>query len=172
MKKHAIQIFVILAITIIIVSCVLTVLCVVFRYTHLWKLSADFETYADDFTVLKNYIQAEFPNKIDKCLLVSTSDGQGIRLFDLDNDEYLQVPDDVLSSLEVIDKEGFPDLDANFDIIRIHKGRISFGIESGHYALVYSPDQKPSWLNSPDENIKVKVKTIGDGWYHVAHDPG
>ena len=158
------RVIIICLVIFIIAVCIYVAPLVWFYQISLWKVSADFETYADDFTVVKNYIQEEYPNETDKCLLVSHSGGQGIRLIDLDTDEYLQVPDDVLSSLEVIDKEGFPDLDADLNVIRIHEDRISF--ESGYYALVYSPSQKPSWLKAPGDTA-VKVKTIGDGWYHV-----
>lgn len=142
-----------------------------FYYVSVWSESVSYEEYAKDFNVVKNYIATEFPNETDKYLAVSVTSGQGIRLYDPDADEYLQVPDDVLSSLEIIDKEAFPSKDANFDIIRIYKSRISFGIENRSYELVYSPEEKPSWLNSP-KYTNVFVKKIGDGWYHVARNPG
>lgn len=81
--------------------------------------------------------------------------------------EYLTLPDDVALSLDRISKKGFPNKDSNLDVIRIHEGRISFCIVNGNYALVYSPDKKPSWLHAPNENIGVEVKKIQDGWYHV-----
>ena len=165
-KKNVIWIL-----AIVIFVCIPLGLWLSFYYVSIWSEVASYEEYADDFNVVKNYIAAEFPNETDKYLSVSVTSGQGRRLFDPDTDEYLQVPDDVLSSLEVIDKEAFPSKDANFNTIRIYKDRISFGIENGSYELVYSPEQKPTWLNSP-ENTKVFVKKIGDGWYHVARNPG
>lgn len=161
---HIRRVVIVFLIITIITVCISIAFLFWLHNAFIWKVSADFETYADDFNVVKNFIQEEFPNESNKCLLVSTSGGQGIRLFDLDTDEYLQVPEDVLSSLERIDKEGFPDLDADLSVIRIHEDRVSF--ESGSYALVYSPSQKPSWLKAPGDT-EVKVKVIGDGWYHV-----
>ena len=157
-------------VTLIVVSILFSPI-VWFYYVSIWSESASYEEYAKDFNVVKNYIAAEFPNETDKYLAVSVASGQGIRLFDPDVGKYLQVPEDVLLSLEIIDKEAFPSKDANFDIIRIYKGRISFGIENGSYELVYSPEEKPSWLNSP-KDTKVFVKKIGNGWYHVARNPG
>lgn len=160
-------------ISVIIVSvlCARIVLWLMFGYSHLWKLTADFETYAEDFILVKDYIAGEFSGETDKTVFVSYSEGQGIGLLDRDTYEYLELPSDVRASLKAIDKDGFPHKDANFDAIKIHEGRISFCV-SGTYALVYSPNQKPSWLNSPDEDCKIKVKSIGDGWYHIVENPG
>lgn len=142
------------------------------NYNHLWKHSANFEEYADDFNVVKNYVEAEFFNETDKWLMVSYSGDREVRLFDPDTQAYLQVPSDVISSLKAICNYGFPDKDATFDTIRIQDGRISFCIENGQYALVFSSIQKPSWVNSPNEDCEVMVKSIGGGWYHVTKNPG
>ena len=171
MKKLTIQVLIILIITIIVVSCVLIVPRLIFHHILLWKSSADFEACADDFNVVKNYIAAEFPNETNKWLLVSSAGGQGTRLSDPDINEYLQAPSNVISSLEAIDKNGFPDKYADLDVIRIHTGRISFCVD-GWYALVYSPNEKPSWVNLPNEDCEIRVKSIGEGWYHVVKVPG
>ncbi len=138
-----------------------------FDYVNTWKLNANYEEYADEFNLVKDYIAEEFPNESDKWVSVSYSSTYGLRIYDPDADEYLQVRDDALVALRVISKEAFPDKDSDLDVIRIHGDRISFCTESGHYALVYSPNKKPTWLNSPDKKDKVKVKKIGEGWYHV-----
>lgn len=170
MKKLAIWVPILLLTVIV---CIPIVMLSIFNYNHLWKLSADFENYADDFNAVKNYIEAEFPNESDKYLCVSSaSSSHGRGLFDPDTKEYLQVPSDIISSIDTISREGFPDKDSTFDVIRIHEGRISFCIENGQYALVYSPNQKPSWVNSPNEDWEVFVKSIGEGWYHVTKNPG
>ena len=136
-------------------------------YNHFWKYSADYENFANDFDLVKNYITEAFPDKSDKWLSVS-NDGNGeVRLFDPETKSYLILPSDVVSSLTSIRNNAFPDKDSVFSTIRIHENRISFCISNGKYALVYSPDQKPSWVNSPSENSKVKVKSIQGGWYHV-----
>lgn len=169
MKKRAIWVPILLLTMIV---CIPIGILSIVSYNHLWKHSANYEEYADDFNVVKNYIEATFQNESGKWLSVSNSDGQGIRIFDPDTNEYLQVPSDIISSLETIRKDGFPNKDATFDTIRIHDDRISFCIENGHYALVFSPNEKPSWVNSPNEDVTVKVRSIRDGWYHVAIDPG
>lgn len=137
-----------------------------FSYVHRWAYSADYDHYADDFQAVKNYIQAQYPDEYDKYIVIS-HDG-GIGLHDLDTGEDLHLPSDILSSLEAIVRNGFPHKDAQLDVIRIHGERISFCIRNGQYALVYSPSKKPYWVNSPDEEALARVKSIGDGWYHVA----
>ena len=158
------RVVIVFSVIFIIVACISIASLFWVHNVLIWKVSADFETYTDDFNVVKDYIEEEFADEPGKKLFVSNRVGQGIRLFDPDTDEYLQIPSNVASSLDVIEKDGFPDLDGNLDVIRIYEDRISF--ESGYYALVYSPSQKPSWLNVPGDTA-VKVKTIGDGWYHV-----
>lgn len=145
-----------------------------FRYTSLWQYAANYEECADDFNVVKNYVRKEFPGESDKILFVSNNDsvGRGIGLFNTDTLTFLQLPSDVRSSLERIWDNGFSHKDAKFDVIRIQGDRIFFGIENGQYALVYSPNEKPAWVNSPNEDDAVKVRSIGDGWYHVTRNPG
>ena len=79
----------------------------------------------------------------------------------------MDIPDNVRSSLETICDYGFPDKDSILDVIRIQGNRVSFNIENGRYALVYSPDEKLTWINFPDEQEDIKVKKINDDWYHV-----
>ena len=171
-KKFIIIVSVILLIVFTIVACTQIGKLLMFGYNSLWQFQANYKEYAGDFHAVKNYIETEFPNETDKWLMVSNAGSQGTRLFDPDTDMYLQVPRDVGSSLERISKEGFSNKDATLDLIRIHEGRISFCIENGQYALVYSPHKWPSWVNVPDENATAIVKPIGGGWYHVTQWPG
>lgn len=166
-RKSIMWVIIILSLTIIFGFCIKIGTQLMFSYTSLWKYSANYEDNADDFHVVKNYIEAEFSSENDKWLSVSS-----FGIYDPDTNAYLQLPSEVALSLQAIYRNGFPDKDANFDIIRIHSDRISFGIENGRYALVYSPNQKPSWLNSPNEDFDVRVKPIKDGWYHVVRNPG
>ena len=143
-------------------------------YTHNvmnWKIAADFENYSAEFNLVKDYIKSIFPNEADKYVTVVANKGDKILLYDPDTSEYLSVPDDVEAALRLLRDKAFCDKDANFDIIRIHNERILFCIEKGYYAVVYSPDEKPTWLrynhrNDKDDN-PVIVKSLGNGWYHV-----
>ncbi len=164
MKKSIIWI---LTALIVVVIAVFAVKVMIVDYNHTWKYSADYENYANDFDLVKNYIIATFPNESDKWLSVSNDENGKAALFDPETKSYLILPGDVASSLTSIHNNAYPDKDSNFDTIRIHKNRVSFCISGGEYALVYSPDQKPLWVNSQSENSKVKVKSIEDGWYHV-----
>lgn len=140
---------------------------IIVNYNHSWKYSADYKNFADDFDLVKNYITTTFPTESDKWLSVTNDEDGEATLFNPETESYLVLPGDVVSSLTSIRKSAFTDKDSNFDTIRIHENRISFCISNGEYALVYSPDQKPSWVNSPNENTRVKIKAIQDGWYHV-----
>lgn len=166
--KSMLYIF-IFVILMFICTCVGT-LMIIF-YGDIWKYCADYEEYADEFNLVKDYIEAEFSNKTDKYLSINSYGGE-LKVYNPDTKEYLQLPDDVKSALYVVDRNGFPNKDSGLELIRIHEGRISFCISNRRYALVFSPDQKPTWVNSPDEEHKVRVKSIGDGWYHVTINAG
>lgn len=157
----------IFAVLLMVFAAIFTAKLMIVHYNHFWKYSADYKNFADDFNLVKNYVTAEFPDESDKWLSVSNRGSEGITLFDPELESYLVLPDDVAASLASIRSGAFPDKDSNFDTIRINEGRISFCISSGEYALVYSPDKKPMWVNSSSEDTKVKVKAIQDGWYHV-----
>ena len=167
MKKRILWI---LATLFIVFVAIFGVKLMIVDYNHFWKYSADYKNFANDFDLVKNYIATEFLGESDKWLSVSSDGDGGCTLFDPGTESYLVLPSDVASSLASICNSAFPDKDSNFDTIRIHKNRISFCISCGEYALVYSPDNKPSWVNSPSENSKVNVKSIQDGWYHVTKD--
>ena len=157
-----------IVLAIVIVACFLgrAFILLWFSHTNTWAHSAEFDQYGADFQVVKDYIQAQYPNEYDKYLSVGHSGG--VYLYDPDTGEKLQLPSDVLASLEAISSNGFPHKDADLDVIRIHGDRITFSTTNGQYALVYSPSGTPTWVNSPDETKMASVKTIGDGWYHVA----
>ena len=42
--------------------------------------------------------------------------------------------------------------------IEIDEGRIAFASTTGLYSFVYSPDKKPTWLHSRDEDFLIQVK--------------
>ncbi len=159
------------SLTSLIMICICVLPLLLFSYSHLWAHSADYDHYADDFHTVKNYCQTQFPDEADKWLYVSHSRDHGHRLYDPDTNDYLEMPDDVLAALESICFNGFPHKDAALDAIRIQGDRVSFCIENGQYALAFSPNEKPSWVNSPDEGAEVKVKSLGNGWYHVVRRP-
>ncbi len=150
---------------ILIVYCVWSV-CYFF-YVDTWKYEASYEEYEAEFNLVKNYIAEEFPNETDKYVATSYNKDHGYRIYDPDNKKYLEAPEEVILALETIDREAFPHKDSKLDVIRIYEDRISFCIENGYYALVYSPNEKPTWLKFYNKEEKAKVKKIKDGWYHV-----
>ena len=164
MKK---RIFGILAAFLIISALFFVVKISLFGNNHFWKYSADYDKFANEFNVVKDYIASEFPAEEDKWLSLSKNNIGEITLYDPDTGNYLVIPENIVSALSSLRNNAFPDKDSNLDTIRIQDERISFCISSGEYALVYSPNAKPKWVNSPNEDSKVKVKTIQDGWYHV-----
>ena len=135
-----------------------------FHYSNTWKLCADYEEYADDFNLVKDYITTKFPNETDKVIIVSYNKENGNGLYDPDNMFFLTLPSDVASALNTICLNGFPNKDSTLGSIRINKEKISFVVDKGNYALVYSPDKRPSRFY---KDGGTKTQKIQDGWYHV-----
>lgn len=167
MKRSWVWIFAVLLIVFVFIA---DIPLMIFYYSHIWEYSADYEEFSDEFNLVKNYIAEEFSDESNRVLMVSHKASEGLALYDLETKSYLTLPDDIPSALKSIYDDAFTNKDSNFDTIRIQDGRISFCIECGEYALVYSPDKKPMYVNSPSEDVKVKVKAIQDGWYHVTKD--
>ena len=136
-----------------------------FYHTGVWQYNAEFEEYREEFTTVKNYIAQQYPDS-EGIYVATTPKG----LYDPRKKEYLQMPDDVASALELIERDGFPNQEDPLDLIWIDGERITFANENGQYGLVYSPLEEPTWLHHKRKDEDVKVKVIGDGWYHVA-DP-
>ena len=132
-----------------------------------WDYCAEYEQYSDDFNLVKDYIATEFPNTYEKSLSVSYDDENGYRLFDRDIDGYLILSDDTALSLNTICINAFSKKHAHFSAIIIHGETISFSINDGRCALIYSPEREPSWVDSPQEYTRVEFLEIRDGWYHV-----
>ena len=133
---------------------------------HLWISGARFNQYSEDFIAVKDYVASNFSNQTNKYFTVRRNIYQEVTLYDPDTNEYLRLPDNIAASLQRIYDNGFP-YDADLDIIKIFGNRISFRSSKGTYELVYSPDGKPTWLNSPQNPREIHVTSLGNGWYHV-----
>ena len=137
-----------------------------------WDYCAEYEQCSDDFNLVKDYIATEFPNTYDKFLSVSYDGENGYQLFDRDIDEYLILPDNIASSLNTVCINAFPKKYAHFKYVHfsgitIHGETISFSINDGRCALIYSPKKEPTWVDSPKKYTRVEFLEIRDGWYHV-----
>ncbi|MBE5888340.1 MAG: hypothetical protein E7283_05815 [Lachnospiraceae bacterium] len=142
-----------------------------FSYTNTWKYTAEYEEYVEEFNAIKDYILESYQGEEDKYLSVSYTVDKNIRLYDADEGKYLESPEDVNEALEAIFREGFPNKDSSLDVIRIHNNRISFCITNGNYCLTYSPDEKPSWINGPEEERHIWTRNLENYWYHVVEAP-
>lgn len=140
---------------------------VYFEYVHTWKYIAEFDEYEQDFENIVEYLLEEYPDEAKRWFSVSVTDSKGRNLYDPEINDLLNLPDDVRSSLETICDFGFPDKDSNLDTISISENRVTFGIVNGEYALVYSPDEIPKWVNDASEKESPFIKKINDNWYHV-----
>ena len=131
-------------------------------YTSKWEYAANFEEYEDEFNCVKDYVLYYYEGAIEEYVSIEHEDGKY-------NLQYsFNTPEEVSEALECI-VEAF-DPDAPLELIRFGENRLTFDTMRG-YALVWSPDEKPTWLSSPDEDREISVKKAGDGWYHIVINP-
>ena len=145
-------------------------LIILFCETSKWYYAVDFDEYGDSFEKVRDYIESENLADSESRLSVGNDWHGGRRLYAPERGEYLELPDDVADALLRIDMDAFPPK-ASFETIRLEDGRISFCLRSGDYSLVWSPNGKPTGINSSDDDEPYCIKKIGGGWYHMASDP-
>ena len=138
----------------------------IFHYTSLWAYNVEYEEYSADLDLVRDFVLTQCPDDTPRRFDVIRNAPNGLEL------SGTGLPDDVQAAFENIVRNAFPHKDAPLDSISVHNGRVSFDTFNGLYALVYSPDKEPTYVNSPDENEEIRVKSIGDGWYHVIIYPG
>ena len=61
----------------------------------------------------------------------------------------------------------FADCEAAFESIRVQNGCVYFCVSDGEYALTFSKEAKPEWLNDDGGVKQVFTKSAGNGWYHI-----
>lgn len=143
-----------------------------FHNVSMWAHSADWNNYKSDFIIVKDYVRERYSSEDKKSLLVSNTKEHGLTLYDIDTKEYMDdIPNEVRESLESINSHGFPDKGSVLDYIDINGDMVSFCIENGRYALVYSHEEKPTRLSSINEAKDIKVKKCAEDWYHVIVNP-
>lgn len=144
------------------------VLVGIFMYVDRWAWAVEYKDYASEFNTVKDYVMENYASEEEKWVSVSfplNSPKDFITLYDPDTKEYAELPEDVKAALETIADEAFSS-DAHLHTIRICSDRIDFCTQVP-YALVYSPDEKPTWMYNYNNPTDIRVKKIGDGWYHV-----
>ena len=161
-SKTIIITFVTIRFVVLILSCVIPV--AYFLHQTKWQYMADFETYGDSIKIVAYYCREFFEENVsaDKQRYISYN-RQSLYY----NAEELDMPLEVKNAAarigDAFDDEGY------LDTIEYYEERISFEIINGRYALVYSfNDEKPKFVNSPEEDGGFSVKKIEDNWYHVA----
>ena len=140
-------------------------------YVSRWELAAEYKDYAAEFNTVKDYVLKNYPSDEGRRLSVTTLLSEhGRTLYDRDTKEYAELPEPIQAALDAVDENAFPSKDSDLDKICVRGERVDFCISSGTYRLVYSPDEKPTWFRSPDDETKIRVKRIKDGWYHVVKE--
>ena len=137
-----------------------------FAYTSRWEFAAEYEEYASEFNIVKDYVLENYASEERRTLsITSPLSEHGRTLYEYETKEYATLPEEVKAALDTIDEEAFRQ-DASIECIHVHGNRVDFWTIKG-YRLVYSPDGKPTWFREPDDETPFRVKRIKDGWYHV-----
>ena len=84
------------------------------------------------------------------------------------NGNNIKISEKLQTSLNRVTDEAFiANLDSRFDRIAYYNNKISFEIDNGAYALVYSFDDKKPSFNTHNKTVKTHIRKIKDHWYHV-----
>ena len=135
-------------------------------YVSRWEFAAEYRDYAAEFNTVKDYVLKNYPSDEGRRLsVISLQNEHGRALKDYETEKYAELPADVQSALNTIAEKAFSQ-NASLGSIWVRGDRVDFYTSKG-YHLVYSPDGKPTWLRSPDDETEFRVKRIKDGWYHV-----
>lgn len=169
--KNVLVVIAVLMATLLVFISVFTALFLYPGFLKHYTPGIKFEEYKDDFNKLKDYLLAEYPDTevIFDCWI--SSDGSlKVKALNMTNiDGYVSFPDDITDILIKLLTESQNNTEnlGEWSLIRLQPGRIAFTDgEKGLYALVYSPDEKPTWMVKSEEKDN-KVTKIGDGWYHI-----
>ena len=115
---------------------------------------------------MKDYVAENYPSEEERWLDVTSAlNEHGRTLYEYDTKVYAELPTEVQAALDTIEENAFSS-HAYLNTIRIRGNRVDFCTQVG-YALVYSPDEKPTWMHIANDPTNIRVKKIGDGWYHV-----
>lgn len=135
-------------------------------YTDIWKYCADFETYENEFILVRDYVK-NYTEGRSTILSVSFSEEHKYDLYDSDKKAYLDAPKEIRDALQSISQYAFYYKDSQFEWISCSEDKIAFQISSGPYKLSYCPDQKPTMKTNTPSGMVLRKK-IKDGWYHVS----
>lgn len=131
-------------------------------HTDRWDCNIDYQQHAEELRIVQEYISGLHPGEAEYYLSVCKVDGV-VCLYDSLTGEYLTPQDSVTDSLVAVDKA----IESSSEhTIRVNGSQITFTC-CGAYALVYSPDHKPTDIPLRDCD-RVALRRAGDGWYHAA----
>lgn len=135
----------------------------------IWNYQVDFEEYAEEFNLVKDYMLQQYPDGGDKGLSVSVSNQEEVKLYDYELEQYVECPKEVAAAIVRLNREAFSYKSCGLDYITLSGKQVFFEIELNPYAVVYSPEEKPK-RESAQADKRCLVKSIGDGWYHMTVD--
>ena len=166
MKKAVVIICLTLAATVLICGFPL----MYFYYSGILKNVADFSACEDEFEAVKDYVYNSEYASGDILGIDYNLELQRYRVFSIKRNTYDNISDELSDIIRKIKNDAFKSKDAHWNTIRIYDDCIVFVIDTGEYALVYSPGGTPSADLLPlraNENKSVRVKKAKGSWYHL-----
>ena len=164
--KRLIVILVIVAAVVTIAAAPRVIAFLWFRHTDLWRYNADFDTYKEEFVLVKDYVLQMKSGESGRFYVTKGYETHPFDLYDDSLGQLMNCPEEVKSAIEELSRNAFFYKDSVFDTIRYNENTVYFCIEGNRYALVYSPTGKPdSYL---DTDYSFACKKIEGNWYHLA----
>lgn len=138
-----------------------------FAHGNTWQYMAEFKQYEAEFTTVTNYILSEYAGGAETKLFLTNQDPV-YELRNIDENRWVDLPEETALALQTLDRCAFPCNEADFDRIVVHGTQVGFGNDHGTYFLVFSPEEWPQRSYYAKEKEHFWVRIIGNGWYHVA----
>lgn len=135
--------------------------------TNKWTSCINYDGYSEEFNLIAEYLLQEFPTDANKWFGVSVTNETGRGFYDADINDLIESPAEVIEALNKVSDYAFADCEAAFESIRVQNGCVYFCVSDGEYALAFSKEAKPAWLNDDGGVKQVFTKSAGNGWYHI-----
>ena len=138
-----------------------------FKYTITWEGKVDFYAYKEEFQLVRDYTETYMNGKEGRLRVSYDRNEKEYRLYDSDQELYLDCPENVQEALETICTDAFTNSEFLLDSIQCRNGAVVFYTDNG-YSLIYSSERKPTQAYHTSRSGVVVFQILGGGWYHVS----
>ena len=152
----------------LVAAVLITILCVgismLRKQKKLTEHYVDYDACSHDLNMVVEFLQTKYPDQKDRPAYLRVTGNNGLLN---PHSGKVPLPDAVSLHIQNIAEKGFVSEKTEWCMITFDGERIQFETVAGIYALVYSPEGKPTYLHQAEEGYAIRVEHIEGHWYHV-----